>query len=276
MQLLSESLFQRFSALVYQEAGINLHDGKKALLEARLAKRLRATGIGSPIEYLEFILSEEGRGEYVKFFDAVSTNLTFFFREPKHFEFLEKVALPEIIERNRRDGSSRIRIWSAGCSTGEEPYSIAMTVLGALDHLGRWDFRVLATDISTRVLSTARAGVYEKTRLTHVPAALRQRFFEPITNEGAPRQYRVSSELMKVVAFRRLNLMDPFPFSGPFDVIFCRNVMIYFDKKTQEFLIQKMSAYLHSGGYFLVGHSESLTGLRHALNYVMPAVYRKP
>ncbi len=276
MQLLSESLFQRFSALVYQEAGINLHDGKKALLEARLAKRLRATGIGSPKEYLEFILSEEGREEYVKFFDAVSTNLTFFFREPKHFEFLEKIALPEIIERSRRDGSSRIRIWSAGCSTGEEPYSIAMTVLSALDHPARWDFRVLATDISTRVLSTARAGVYEKTRLTHVPAALRQRFFEPITNGGSPKQYRVSAELMKVVAFRRLNLMDSFPFSGPFDVIFCRNVMIYFDKKTQESLIQKMSAYLHSGGYFFVGHSESLTGLRHALNYVMPAVYRKP
>lgn len=276
MHRLSESLFQKFSTLVYREAGINLHDGKKALLEARLAKRLRATGIASPKEYLDFILSEEGREEYVRFFDAVSTNLTFFFREPKHFEFLEKIAVPEILERNRRDGRSRIRIWSAGCSTGEEPYSIAMTVLAALDHPGRWDFRVLATDISTRVLSAAQAGVYDKAKLTHVPAALRQRFFEPVVHGGPSKSYRVSGELMKIVAFRRLNLMDPFPFSGPFDVIFCRNVMIYFDKKTQESLIQKMSAYLHAGGYFLVGHSESLTGLKHPLRYVKPAVYRKP
>ncbi len=276
MHRLSESLFQRFSTLVYQEAGINLHDGKKALLEARLAKRLRATGIASPREYLEFILSEDGREEYVRFFDAVSTNLTFFFREPKHFEFLEKVALSEIIERNRLEGTSRIRIWSAGCSTGEEPYSIAMTVVAALDHPGRWDFRVLATDISTRVLSTARIGIYDKSKLTHVPPALRQRFFEPVANGGGAKNYRVSAELAKIVAFRRLNLMDPFPFSGPFDVIFCRNVMIYFDKKTQESLIQKMSAYLHPGGYFLVGHSESLTGLKHPLRYVKPAVYRNP
>lgn len=276
MQRLSESLFQQFSTLVYQEAGINLHDGKKALLEARLAKRLRATGIASPKDYLEFILSEAGRGEYVKFFDAVSTNLTFFFREPNHFEFLEKSALPEILERNRREGISRIRIWSAGCSTGEEPYSIAMTVLASLAHPGRWDIRVLATDISTRVLSTARAGIYEKSKLTHVPAAWRQRFFEPVANGQASKNYRVSGELSKIIAFRRLNLMDPFPFSGLFDVIFCRNVMIYFDKKTQESLIQKMSAYLHSGGYFFVGHSESLTGLKHPLRYVKPAVYRKP
>lgn len=276
MHRLSESLFQKFSSLVYQESGINLHDGKKALLEARLAKRLRATGISSPREYLDFILTEAGREEYVRFFDAVSTNLTFFFREPKHFEFLEKQAIPEIVERNRQEGSSRIRIWSAGCSTGEEPYSIAMTVLASLDFPGRWDFRILATDISTRVLHTAQAGVYEKAKLSHVPVNLRQRFFEPVRDKTEQKTYRVCDELKKIVAFRRLNLMDPFPFSGPFDVIFCRNVMIYFDKKTQETLIQKISAYLHPGGYFFVGHSESLTGLKHPLRYVKPAVYKKP
>ncbi len=275
MQRLSDSLFQKFSALVYQEAGINLHDGKKSLLEARLAKRLRATGIDNPRDYLDFILSEEGREEYVKFFDAVSTNLTFFFREPKHFEFLEKEALPEIVERNRKNGTSRIRIWSAGCSTGEEPYSIAMTVLTSLDQPFRWDFRVLATDISTRVLQTALLGVYDQSKLANVPAALRQCFFEPLRDGSSTKTYRVRDELRKVIAFRRLNLMDSFPFTGPFDVIFCRNVMIYFDKKTQESLIQKMAAYLHHEGYFFVGHSESLTGLRHPLKYVKPAVYKK-
>ncbi|ROR01916.1 CheR family methyltransferase [Desulfosoma caldarium] len=275
MQRLTQSLFQKFSTLVYQEAGIHLHDGKKSLLEARLAKRLRATGIATPRQYLDFILSEAGRDEYVKFFDAVSTNLTYFFREPKHFEFLEKIALPEIVERNRKNGTFRIRIWSAGCSTGEEPYSIAMTVLAFLGGGSRWDFRLLATDISTRVLQTAMAGIYEKTKLANVPAALRQRFFEPIRDGASPKSYRVCNELKEIIAFRRLNLMDPFPFSGPFDVIFCRNVMIYFDKKTQESLIQKMSAYLHEGGYFFVGHSESLTGLRHPLKYIKPAVYKK-
>ncbi|MGQ9485446.1 MAG: CheR family methyltransferase [Desulfosoma sp.] len=275
MQRLTDSLFQKFSALVYQEAGINLHDGKKSLLEARLAKRLRATGIDNPREYLDFILSEAGREEYVKFFDAVSTNLTFFFREPKHFEFLEKEALPEILERNRRDGTRRIRIWSAGCSTGEEPYSIAMTVVAFLDVPTRWDFRLLATDISTRVLQSAVTGVYEPSKLVNVPVPLRQRFFEPIRNGASPKTYRVRNELRKYIVFRRLNLMESFPFSGPFDVIFCRNVMIYFDKKTQESLIQKLSAYLHHGGYLFVGHSESLTGLHHPLKYIKPAVYKK-
>ncbi|SMC19451.1 chemotaxis protein methyltransferase CheR [Desulfacinum hydrothermale DSM 13146] len=275
MEHLSPRLFQQFSALVYEECGINLHDGKKSLLEARLAKRLRATGLPSPKAYYDYILSEEGRDEYIRFFDAVSTNLTYFFREPKHFEFLVGKALPEMVQRNEQRGTSRIRIWSAGCSTGEEPYTIAMSVLENLDHPNRWDFRILATDISTRVLQTAQRGVYDKSKLQNVPTALRQRYFTVRKENSGEKTYEVSPALKRVIAFRRLNLKDPYPFQGPFDVIFCRNVMIYFDKKTQEMLINKMCQYLVPGGYFFVGHSESLTGLDHPMRYIQPAVYQK-
>ncbi len=275
MERLSDRLFQQFSSLVYEECGIHLHKGKKSLLEARLAKRLRATGLTSPKEYYDFIHSEEGQEERIQFFNAVSTNLTYFFREPKHFEFLEQKALPEIVQRNRKEGTSRIRIWSAGCSTGEEPYSIAMCVLENLDHAARWDFKILATDISTRVLQVAQNGVYEKSKIQNVPPALRSRYFLPYADGGRKGLYQVSKELKRVVTFRRLNLKDPYPFKGPFDVIFCRNVMIYFDKPTQEMLIQKMAHYLRPGGYLFVGHSESLTGLSHPLKYIKPAVYQK-
>jgi chemotaxis protein methyltransferase CheR len=275
VERLSERLFQQFSALVYEECGINLHEGKKSLLEARLAKRLRATGMASPKEYYKYILSEDGRDELIRFFDAVSTNLTYFFREPKHFDFLVTRALPEMVRRSREQGSSRIRIWSAGCSTGEEPYTIAMSVLENLDQPDRWDFRILATDISTRVLQTAQRGIYDKAKLQNVPPALRSRYFILRRGGAGEKLYEVAPQLRKVIAFRRLNLKDPYPFRGPFDVIFCRNVMIYFDKKTQEMLIKKMAEYLVSGGYFFVGHSESLTGLDHPLKYFKPAVYQK-
>lgn len=274
-QGLSDYLFQQFSRLVYHQIGINLHDGKRALLQARLSKRLRATGIVSYKDYYKYIMSSEGGDELIHFLDCISTNLTYFFRELQHFEFIDHVLLPELLDRKKRERNKRIRVWSAGCSTGEEPFSVAMCILTHLKNVNEWDFRILATDISTRVLKSAAAGVYPKEKVLKVPPPLRNQFFHEIVGQGGQIQYQVIPFLKQIVSFRRLNLKGNYPFKGPFDLIFCRNVMIYFDKKTQETLIQNIANYMEPGGYLFIGHSESLAGLAHPLAYVRPAVYKK-
>lgn len=269
-----DRLFQQYSRLVYEMCGINLHEGKKALLTARLNKRLRLTGIRSYEEYFKLITSGANSDEFVHFLDSISTNLTYFFRESQHFDFLDKVALPELIAKKRKEADLRIRIWSAGCSTGEEPYSLAMCVLAHLPDMARWDFRILATDISTRVLETGSRGIYSEDKVQKVPPALRQAYFQKIAGENGRPDFEVAPDVKRIVTFYRLNLKEPYPFKGLFDFIFCRNVMIYFDKRTQEELVNRMAGFLSPGGYFCVGHSESLTGLVHKLSYVRPAVYR--
>ena len=271
---MSDRLFKQFSLLVYEQCGINLHEGKQALLQARLNKRLRLTGIDSYEKYLKFITSGANPGEFVHFLDSISTNLTYFFRESQHFDFLDGVAMPELIEKKLKDRDSRIRIWSAGCSTGEEPYSLAMCVLAHLPEVARWDLRILATDISTRVLETASRGIYSEEKMQKVPPALRQANFQKVSNSNGKPDFQVTAHVKRVITFHRLNFKDPYPFKGQFDFIFCRNVMIYFDKKTQEELVNKIAGFLSPGGYFFVGHSESLTGLAHKLSYVRPAIYR--
>lgn len=268
------SLFQQFSQLVYEQCGINLHEGKKALLQARLNKRLRLTGIDSYGEYFKFITSGANPGEFINFLDSISTNLTYFFRENQHFDFMSRVALPELLAEKRKENDMRLRIWSAGCSSGEEPYSLAMCVLSSLQDLAKWDFRILATDISTRMLETASRGLYSEEKVQKVPAPLRQAHFRKVGSEDKNVYFQIAPSVKRLITFSRLNLKDPYPFKGPFDFIFCRNVMIYFDKRTQEELVNKMAAYLRPGGYFCVGHSESLTGLAHKLSYVQPAIYR--
>ncbi len=271
---LSNQLFQKFSDLVYQESGINLHDGKKALLQVRLNKRLRATQLPSYESYYKYITSANDGEELIQFLNCISTNLTFFFRERQHFQFLQRV-LPELIAAKKQSRSNRLRIWSAGCSTGEEPYSLAMLVLPFLDDYPACDFRILATDISTQVLQVAAQGIYPANKVAQIPETLRMRFVQKASAPGSVGTYEMAPVLKRVVTFRRVNLKDTYPFKGPFDLIFCRNVMIYFDKSTQERLVQKMAHYLPQGGYLFVGHSESLMGLAHPLSYVCPAVYRK-
>lgn len=271
---LSDQLFELFSRLVYQECGINLHSGKKELLQARLNKRLRATGFTSYREYYDYITSAQNNGEIIHFLDCISTNLTYFFREPKHFEFLERIALPELIRTKTNEHNLRIRIWSAGCSTGEEPYSLAMCVRAHLNDPAKWDFKILATDISTKVLQVGVTGVYPKVKVEKVPRDLLRTYFRKQSQQEGD-GFVAGPSLKDIITFRRLNLKDNYPFSGPFDFIFCRNVMIYFDKETQQHLVQKMAKYLSVGGYMMVGHSESLTGLQHPLTYVQPSVYKK-
>jgi len=267
---LSDAQFRAISTLVKSICGIDLHDGKKELVKARLAKRIRLLRLRTFDEYITFVRDDAGGNELTTMLDSLSTNLTFFFRETMHFDYLQSHAIPRLMEQ--RKSQRRLRLWSAGCSTGEEPYSLAMMLLEHFPELRTWDVRILATDLSTRVLAQAREGAYDAGRVRQVPAPLAARYFVP---DAQRERFRVCDEVRSKIAFARLNLMEPWPMRGPFDVIFCRNVMIYFDKPTQETLVRRFHGLLPPGGLLMVGHSESLTGIAHTFHYVRPAVYEK-
>ena len=267
---LSDRDFKRISDLVYGLCRINLHDGKKALVQARLNKRLRQLGIRSYPEYLEMVEADETGRELTHMIDTLTTNLTYFFREADHFDHLRDEVLNKVDPRT----DQRLRIWSAGCSSGEEAYTLAMVAREAVPEIDRMDALILGTDISTRVLAVARQGAYSEARFKDTPPDMRRKYFEK--DPGQPGFFRARQELLKLIRFRKLNLMDSWPMKQPFDVIFCRNVMIYFDKKTQNELVQRFFDALRPGGVFMVGHSESLTGIAHRFRYVRPTVYLKP
>lgn len=273
--VLTDEQFVRICRLVYEHCGINLHEGKKELVRARLAKMLRKYRFKTYDQYIDFVLDDPTQTTFYEMIDQISTNLTSFFREPKHFEYLRRQFLPALIQKKQKTGQLRIRAWSAGCSSGEEPYSIAITLLEAVPLAQSWDIRILASDISTRILRIAQEGLYEPQRVDNLSAELKSRYLKPKKDKSAPLLYEVSPALRSILAFKYLNLMDPWPFRGPFDFIFCRNVMIYFDKPTQEKLVQRFHDVLDNGGLFFTGHSESLTGIRHSFRYIQPTIYRK-
>jgi len=264
---LSDAQFRQVGEIVARVAGIQLPPGKESLVRSRLAKRLRSLGITTVKEYLELLEKDTSRTELAEMVDVLTTNKTSFFRESEHFRLLEGSVLPAL----GRSGH-QVRIWSAGCSSGEEAYTIAMVARETLGPAAS-RVKVLATDISNRVLQRARAATYESSQVEDVPANFRRGHFEPMS--GDRDSLRVVQPTRDLVQFARLNLMGEWPMKGPFDVIFCRNVMIYFDKPTQERLVNRYAALLAPGGYLFVGHSESLSGLRHELSYVQPATYRK-
>jgi chemotaxis protein methyltransferase CheR len=270
----TEADFQRISDMVYRHCGINLHDGKKQLVRARIAKRLRQGGFRTLPEYLEYVENDASGQEFTQLIDAMSTNLTAFYREPDHFHYLVETGLVQATDRKLKTGNLRLRLWSAGCSTGEEPYTLGMTLLDSISDAGRWDIKILATDISTHVLGIARQGVYPKARIDSLPASYRNRFVQPCTVDGE-KACSISPQIREMISFRHLNLMENWPFSGPFDFIFCRNVMIYFDKPTQERLVNRFWEVLSPGGVLFTGHSESLTGVKHPFKYIRPTVYGK-
>jgi len=272
--VLGEKEFRQISDLVYKHCGINLHEGKKELVQARLAKRLREGHFQTFSEYMRHVLEDKTGREFSVLVDSLSTNLTRFFREGQHFEFLSKNLLPQVISARTRGGRARIRGWSAGCSSGEEPYSIAITLNEAIAGKGRWDVRLLATDVSTRILERAKAGLYETERIEPIPLALRNKYLRR-QRQGTEDIYEVGPALREMVIFRYLNLMKDWPIKGPLDFIFCRNVMIYFDKPTQERLVNRFYDLLAPGGVLFTGHSESLTGIEHTFQYVQPTIYRK-
>ena len=264
---LTQKQFERVSQLVYRICGINLTEGKEGLVRTRLAKRVQTLGMSSFSDYLDFIEQDLESEEAVLMVDAISTNKTSFFREVQHFHLLRDVVLPPLLASGKP-----LRFWSAGCSSGEEPYTLSLLLHEMIPDIARRDVRILATDISTKVLAKARDGVYDATVLADVPPGMVNRHF---VREGSTQRYRASDSLRSIIRFARLNLMEAWPMKGPFDVIFCRNVMIYFDKPTQERLIGRYYDLLGPRGYFLVGHSESLTSLQHRFHYVQPAVYVK-
>jgi chemotaxis protein methyltransferase CheR len=270
---LTDSDFDKISRLVYDQCGINLHDGKKELVKARLGKRLRKGQFKSFRDYYQYVVKDETGQELVYLLDSISTNFTFFFREQKHFDYLRSEFLPELMTRKRASGN-RIRIWSAGCSSGEEPYSIGITLLETVPNHLVWDMMVMATDISTKVLKMAAAGIYHKERIHSMPQALVKKYF--LKGEHDYQDFvKAKDHLKQVIQFKRLNFMEPFNMKESFDCIFCRNVMIYFDKKTQGELVNRFYECLEEGGSLLIGHSESLTGITHPFHYVRPAIYKK-
>lgn len=272
MMTLTSSEFARIRKFIYDYAGINLTEQKKALVVGRLQKLVLKNGFSEFSSYLDWAI-EQGGQAVEEMINRISTNHTFFFRENAHFEFLTKTALPDVVELMRQQKSRDLRVWCAAAATGEEPYTLAMLIRDFYGvEYAKMEAGLLATDISTSALSTAMTGVYPDDRVTHVPAQLKSKYFKNI----GPDQWAVSDQLKKDVLYRRFNLMNErWPFKGKFHIIFCRNVMIYFDQKTRNELVAKFYQCLHPGGYLFIGHSETLDREATPLSYIMPAVYRK-
>jgi len=260
--------FAKIRQLAYDTFGLDLRAGKETLVSTRLGKQIRESGCRSFDEYYQHVVEDSTGESLINLIDALTTNHTSFFREPAHFDFLRKTFLPEWKDRGT------IGIWSAACSTGEEPYSIAIGLLEELGPAAPGKIRILATDISTRVLAKAGQGIYPAERFEGLPGLQLRRFW--LRGEGDwAGCYRAKKQLRALVEFRRLNLLEPVPQIGHFPLIFCRNVMIYFDKPTQQRVVERLAGCLEPGGYLLTGHAESLTGIEHGLKYVQPAIYRK-
>ena len=263
--------FQYIRDLVMTQTGIVVSENKQELIYSRLSKRVRALNLGGFGDYIDLL--EEGRNkeEMVAFVNAITTNLTAFFREGHHFDYLRDHALPKIMERNRQ--SRKIRIWSAGCSTGEEAYSIAMVLAEKLG-FDTWDWRVLATDIDTDVLSSANSRIYSADRVTGIDASRLQRWFKKGSgrNQGL---VQVAKELNDRISFKQLNLIKPWPIKNEFDIIFCRNVVIYFDIATQKRIFEGYAKYLAGHGNLFIGHSESLHKVTNLFESLGHTVYKK-
>jgi len=266
---LSNDDFQHIRRLVHQRLGIALADGKRELVYGRLCRRLRALQLRTFSSYLQRVESDVA-GELQHFCNAITTHLTAFFRERHHFEFLAQQLLPALA--HRRGAARRMRFWCAGCSSGEEPYSIAMVLLENLRHLRDWDIRILATDIDTDVLRHARAGHYSRERLAKLAPERVQRWFQPGPD---PRHLMVREQLKQLVRFRALNLMDQWPMRGPIDVIFCRNVMIYFDRETQRQIVARMAALQRPDDHLILGHSESLLQVSQHYQLLRDTIHRR-
>ncbi len=272
---LSQQDYERIRKLVYDKTGINLGDHKQQLVRARLGRRLRRGHFNSYRDYYEHIRKDNSGCELNALIDAISTNTTHLFRERQHFDFLAQTLQKRCAENAHRPGTGNLRIWSAGCSSGEEPYSIAMIVDDVLRERHGCDWRLLATDISTRVLERAHAGIFDTHCLETVPAPFRQRYFTKCHGHDST-HVQIAPALRQKITFARFNLMtEQFPFRNGFDFIFCRNVMIYFDRSTQQTLVAKFAEHLRPAGYLLIGHAESLNNITHTLRYIRPAVYQR-
>jgi chemotaxis protein methyltransferase CheR len=261
--------FKKFAALIYDKSGITLNDNKEALVSSRIAKRMRVLGLAGHGDYLQYVLNDRTGEEIVNMLDVISTNVTHFFREAEHFTFVEEKMAGWL-----KNGQQKFTFWSAGCSSGEEPYTLAM-VLREVTRGFPVDVRILATDISTRILAQSKRGEYDAKKVESVPVRFRDRYFEK-EGYGISANYRVKEILRSFITFKRLNFsVVPFPMKGPMDIIFCRNVMIYFDNPVRVNLLGEFHRLLKPGGFLFVGHAESLTGMLGGFKAVKPSVYVK-
>ena len=249
--------FRKIAAMLHADAGIFLPDAKATLVYSRLVKRLRILGLNSFGEYCALVADQAGTDERQKMLAALTTNVTRFFREPHHFQHLKDKVLPPLLQAAKRGG--RVRIWSAGCSRGHEPYSLAMTILSLMPDAADYDVRILASDIDPNVVAEGRQGHYEANEITSVPTAERNKFFSPVASSSG-KQSSVSDDMRRLVSFRELNLIGHWPMKGRFDVIFCRNVVIYFDEETQAKIWMRFAPLLGPGALLCIGHSERLSG----------------
>lgn len=273
----SSAVFERFQKLIYRETGIWLGGSKTALLCGRFARRLRALGLPTLAEYYSVVSDPEQQQERALMIDAITTNETRFFREPVHFEFLAHSVFP-IWHRQAEEGRrpKKIRVWSAGCSSGEEPYSLAMLLAKSFPAIQGWECQVLATDISRRMLATARDAIYGITKSRDIPAEFLHRYMLKGSAEQEGNM-KVSREIRQMVDFQWLNLSrKPYPISGTFDAVFCRNVLIYFDAASRYRVVENLLEYLSPDGLFFSGHAESLHGVTSCLQPILPTVYAVP
>lgn len=273
MMEISDHEFKLLSSFVYQHFGIVLSEQKRSLLVGRLQKIVKARGFARFKDYYHYLEETNDKDALTELANRISTNHTFFFREAEHFDLFKNQVMPEIKEHALQSGKKDVRIWCAASSSGEEPYTILMTMMeffGA--EYNQWDAGLLATDISEKMLIAAKTGVYPDERLDKTPTLLRSKYF----NKIAPGKWAIKDFLKQEVLFRRFNLMNKiFPFKKQFDVIFCRNVMIYFDAETRNALIDRMKDFLRPGGYFFIGHSETMGRDREGFEYIKPAVYKR-
>lgn len=278
---MTETDFLKIAEMLYEDAGIHLSSSKTNLVYSRLSKRLRTLGIASFKDYCALVADSSNTGERMKMLASLTTNVTHFFREQHHFDHLREQLLPPLLEAAKR--GQRVRLWSAGCSTGHEPYSMAMTLLAMMPSAPSLDIRILATDIDPNVVATGRAGIYGASDLSSVPAEFRRRWFRPAppvspAGQGGTEEmaYEVVDAMRDLVAFRELNLIAQWPMKGKFDAIFCRNVTIYFDQQTRERVWARFAERIQPGGYLYVGHSERLGGpATSVLTYDANTSYRK-
>jgi len=273
---LSDRDFMRVVSFLGDEAGIHLGEHKREMVQARLATRIRALGVDGYSEYVRYALdSEMSPVERPRLVDALTTNKTEFFRENDHFGYLVSDAIPRMIAADPAIERGVLRIWSAACSTGEEPYTISMLLADRFVQYGGPDFSIFATDICSDALATARRAVYSSDRIIPVPEALRQRYLLR-SKDPARREFRVVPELRRHIRFARANLVkDPPPFAGQCDVVFCRNALIYFDRQVQSKVIDRLSRAIRPGGYLFLGHAETLQGFEAPFDLAAPAVYRR-
>jgi chemotaxis protein methyltransferase CheR len=273
-QSMTDKDFSILSSFVYEELGIKMPYAKKIMLQSRLQKRLAVLGMGSFKEYIEFVFSKEGQEEeIIKMIDLITTNKIDFFRESSHFDYLTNVALPEMC--SAKPAKKNIKIWSAGCSSGEEPYTIAIVFKEFFKSHPDFDFEIFATDISLRILQKAATAIYPEDRTTAIPYETKRKYFLR-SKDQTNRTVRLVPEIRSKVTFQRMNFMDTYyAVEKEFDIVFCRNVLIYFDRETQQQVITKLASKLRHDGIFFLGHSESITNMKVPLRQIKPTIFRK-